>query len=84
MYMELVSHYGLFLAKAVTVLLFIWVLIAIIVSFAHKHQDDDQIEVRNLSKKYNETRLFMQQNLLSKKEAKKQIKQFKKRIKREC
>ena len=76
--MEFLSNYGLFLAKAVTIIVFIWVILSMLVSLAHKHQEQDQIEINNLNKKYEDTRLQMQHKLLSKKEAKELLKQAKK------
>lgn len=79
--MELVANYGLFLAKAVTIIIFIWMLLSLVVSFAHKQHDEDQIEINNLSKKFEDVKLQMQQQLLSKKEAKEIAKQKKKEFK---
>ena len=79
--MELIANYGLFLAKAVTIIIFVWVLLSLIVSLAHKHHDEDQIEINDLSKKYENTKLQIQQKLLSKKEAKEIAKQKKKEFK---
>ena len=76
--MEFISDYGLFLAKAVTILIFIWVLLMLFVALAHKQHDQEQIEIKNLNEKYNATKLLMQQQLLSKKEAKALLKQNKK------
>ncbi len=79
--MEFVEDYGLFLVKAITILVFIWMLLSIIFSFAHKQHDEDKIEINNLSKKFEDTRLLMQNHLLSKKEVRKLAKQRKKRDK---
>ena len=49
---ELLAEYGLFLAKAVTVLIFIWLLMMLGFSFSKKAKADDHFEVINLNKKY--------------------------------
>lgn len=76
--MEFISDYGLFAAKAVTILIFIWVLLSLIVGLTHKQQDAEQIQVKNISEKYKKIKLLMQQSLLSKKEIKSLLKQYKK------
>ena len=80
--MEFFSNYGLFLAKAITILIFLWVLISLIVSVAHKPQDDDNVEIKNLNKKFENLKLLMQRSLLSKKEAKSLVKENKKQAKK--
>lgn len=76
--MEFISDYGLFAAKAVTILVFIWVLLSLIVALTHKQQDNEQIEIKNISEKYKNIKLMMQRSLLSKKEIKALVKQHKK------
>ena len=80
--MEFITSYGLFLAKAVTIIVFIWVVLSLLVSLAHKQHEDDQIEINNLNKKFENTKLQMQQKFLSKKEAKDLFKQAKKENKK--
>ena len=80
--MEFVSDYGLFLAKAATIIVFIWVVLSLVVSLAHKPHDDDQIEINNLSEKFESTKLQMQRNLLTKKEVKELAKKHKRELKR--
>lgn len=80
--MEFITSYGLFLAKAVTIIVFIWLVLSLIVSLAHKQHEDDQIEINNLNKKFENTKLQMQQKILSKKEAKNLFKQAKKENKK--
>ena len=82
--MEFVSEYGLFLAKAVTILVFIWVVISLLASLAHKAHEVDQVEVKNLNKKFDELRLLMQKSLLTKKEAKQLVKENKKASKKKA
>ncbi|MEM8843542.1 MAG: protease SohB [Pseudomonadota bacterium] len=76
--MEFISDYGMFLAKAVTILVVVWLIVALIVSASQKQQDEDQIEIKNLNKKFAHMKLLMQQALLSKKEVKALAKQIKK------
>ena len=80
--MEFVSNYGLFLAKAVTILIFIWVVLSLIASLAHKPQEIDQVEIKNLNKKFDNLKLLMQKSLLSKKDAKHLVKENKKALKK--
>lgn len=76
--MEFIADYGLFLAKAATILIFIWVVLMLFVALAHKQHDEEQIEIKNLNEKYNSTKLLMQHQLLSKKESKALLKKNKK------
>lgn len=80
--MEFFSNYGLFLAKAITILIFLWVLISLIASVAHKQQDEDNVEIKHLNKKFKNIKLLMQKSLLSKKEAKSLVKETKKQAKK--
>ena len=68
--MEFISNYGLFLAKAVTILLFIAALFSIIFSFSKKSRADDHFEVTHLNKKYKNIADTLRFSLLSKKELK--------------
>lgn len=80
--MEFFFEYGLFLAKAVTFLVFIWLLLSLIVSLAYKPQEQDQIEIKSLNKKFEDVKLLMQKSMLSKKQAKELIRQHKKQNKK--
>ena len=80
--MEFVSNYGLFLAKAITILIFIWVVLSLLASLAHKPHEEDQIEIKNLNKKFESLKLLMQKSLLSKKDVKQLMKQSKKESKK--
>ena len=80
--MEFISDYGMFAAKAVTILLVIWVIIALVVSAAQKHHDEDRLEIKNLNKKFAKMKLLMQQALANKKEAKTLARQIKKESKK--
>ena len=81
--MEFFSNYGLFLAKAVTILIFLWVLISLIASVAHKPHDDESVEIKNLNKKFESIKFLMQKSLLSKKKVKSMAKENKKRAKKD-
>jgi serine protease SohB len=80
--MEFVSNYSLFLAKAATILIFIWLLLSLIVSLTHKPQEQDQVEIKNLNNKFDNLKLLMQRSMLSKKQAKQLLKQSKKQNKK--
>ncbi len=80
--MEFVSNYGLFLAKAATILIFIWLLLSLIVSLTHKPQEQDQIEIKKLNDKFDNLKLLMQKSMLSQKQAKEFIKKRKKQNKK--
>ena len=78
---EFITEYGLFLAKAVTILIFIWVLVSLIFSFSKKARGDDHFEITNLNEKYNSMADTLRSSLLPKKELKKAKKQRKKETK---
>ncbi len=80
--MEFIFNYGIFLAKAITILIFIWVVLSLIASLAHKPHEEDQIEIKNLNKRFESLKLLMQKSLLSKKDAKQLMKQNKKESKK--
>ena len=80
--MEFISDYGMFAAKAVTILIVIWVIVALIISAAHKPHDEDKIEIRSLNKKFADMKLMMQKALLSKKEVRALAKKIKKESKK--
>ncbi len=80
---EFFIEYGLFLAKTVTILAFIWLLISITFSFSKKAREEDHFEIINLNDKYKSITDTLHFSLLSKKELKKAKKQQKKEIKKE-
>ncbi len=80
---ELFAEYGLFLAKAVTVLIFIWLLMMLGLSFSKKTKEDDHFEVVNLNKKYKNMANTLRFSLLPKKEMKQARKENKKERKKE-
>lgn len=77
--MDFFVNYGMFLAKTVTIVFFIGVVIVLIASAAQKKPaEDEQIEIKNLGKKFADLKHLMQRSVLSKK----QLKTFKKEHKR--
>ena len=80
---ELFAEYGLFLAKAITILVFVWLLMVLIFSFSKKSQKDDHFEITNLNKKYKNMADRLHFSLLPKKDLKKAKKERKKEIKQE-
>ena len=60
--MEFLANYGLFLAKAVTLLIFIWLLLSLLISLAHKPQHQDNIEIKNLNRKFDQLKLLIQKS----------------------
>lgn len=76
--MEFLLNYGLFLAKTVTLVFFIILVILVILSATQKNSSaDDQIEIKNLSKKFADLKKLMQISTNSKK----QLKQLQKKSK---
>lgn len=80
---EFISEYGLFLAKALTTLVFIWLLISLIFSFSKKTRGDDHLEITHLNEKYKSMSDSLRFSLLTKKELKMAKKQRKKETKQE-
>ena len=80
--MEFISDYGMFAAKAATIIIVIWIVVALMISAAHKPHDEDQIEIKNLNKKFANMKLMMQKALLSKKEVRALAKKVKKESKK--
>lgn len=82
--MDFLLNYGLFLAKTVTLVFFIIVVILLIVSASQKNSSaDDQIEIKNLSKKFANLKKLMLASTTSKKEFKQLQKQDKQSSKKE-
>ena len=67
---EFISEYGLFLAKALTILVFIWLLISLIFSFSKKTRGDNHLEITHLNEKYKSMSDSLRFSLLTKKELK--------------
>ena len=81
---EIFTEYGLFLAKAITILVFIWLLLALIFSFSKKAKGDDHFEITNLNKKYKNMADSIRFALLPKKQLKQALKEKKKESKKRC
>ena len=81
--LELISEYGLFLTKTLTILVFIWILVSLLFSFSKKARGDEHFEVTHLNKKYKSMTDTLFFSLLSKKESKKTRKQAKKEARKE-
>lgn len=81
--MEFLSEYGLFLAKVVTFVVAVVVLISVIVSAAQKdrddHEGDGELKIRKLNEKYQKLREAIQARLMTDSERK----AFEKRRKKE-
>ncbi len=83
--MHFLAEYGLFLAKAVTVVVAILVLVGAVVALSSRHRkaESGHIEVNSLNQKYEEMSETLADSLLSKDELKQKHKQEKKRKKEE-
>lgn len=81
--LELISEYGLFLTKTLTILVFIWILVNLLFSFSKKARGDEHFEITHLNKKYKSMTDTLFFSLLSKKESKKTRKQAKKEARKE-
>ncbi len=85
--MEFISEYGLFLAKAVTLVVAVLVIVSVIVSAAQRdrddHEGDGELKINRLNDRYRKLRESMQQRLMSDSERKAFEKQRKKEQKAE-
>ena len=70
--MEFISEYGLFLAKAVTLVVAVVVIVSVIVSAAQRDRDDHdgELKIQKLNDRYRKLRESMQQKLMSDSERK--------------
>ncbi len=80
---DLLMQYGLFLAKAVTIVVAIAVVLMMVFSMSRKARVMDKLEIRNLNDKYRNMTHVMKSVVLSKKEFKKDMKAEKARFKAE-
>ena len=69
--MEFLNEYGLFLAKAVTGLIAVWILLSMILSASRKSDDGSNLKIKHVNADYEALRLSMQENILDKKALKK-------------
>ncbi len=76
--LEFLSEYGQFLARTLTVLVFIWIIASLVFSFSKKARSADHFEITHLNSKYKSIKNTLFASLLPKKEFKKSMKQAKK------
>ena len=81
--LEFISDYGLFLTKALTVLIAVWIVISLLFSLSRKTREGDHFEVTHLNKKYKSMADTLFLSLLPKKEFKKIRKQSNKQARKE-
>ncbi|KAA0875504.1 protease SohB [Nitrincola tapanii] len=85
--MEFLSQYGLFLAKTLTLVFAILLVVAVIVMLASKrrqHQHEGHIEVKSLNDRYEEMLQTMEDAILDEWQIKQKIKEEKKRDKEDA
>ncbi len=83
---EFLTNYGLFLSKALTVVIAILVVAGAIIAMSRKDRSGERLEIKSLNEKYEQMRMAMQSQVLSKKEFKvfaKQVKSKKKADKKQ-
>jgi len=80
---DVLLQYGLFLAKVVTFVVAIGVLMAAAFSLSRRAKSEEKLEVKNLNEKYSNMTLAMKSSIFSKKEFKKEIKAEKQKRKNE-
>ncbi len=81
--LDLLMQYGLFLAKAVTIVVAIAVVMMMAYSMSRKARVMDKLEIRNLNEKFRNMTHVMKSVVLSKKEFKKDVKAENARVKAE-
>ena len=81
--LDLLMQYGLFLAKAVTIVVAIAVVMMMAYSMSRKARVMDKLEIRNLNEKFRNMTHVMKSVVLSKKEFKKDLKAENARVKAE-
>jgi serine protease SohB len=83
--LHFLAEYGLFLAKTITIILAILLIIGGIIVIASKSKDKlkGRLEIKNLNEKYDEMADQIRQEILSKQDYKKTIKEIKKNKKQE-
>jgi len=80
--MEFFLDYGLFLAKTITLVILLIVLLGFIFSLAARSQHADRLQIKNVTRRYAETKERVQREVLSKKEFKK-IQKARKKVAKE-
>jgi serine protease SohB len=77
---DILMEYGLFLAKAVTVVVLAWIIIAMVVSMSQRRgRPPDRLEVKSLNEKYEQMSDILKEAMLSKKQFKRILKERKAR-----
>ena len=74
---DILMQYGLFLAKAVTVVVAITVIMVVVVSMSRKSRSAERLEVTSLNEKYDAMAEVLKRGILPKKELKKALKEKK-------
>jgi serine protease SohB len=84
--LEFLAEYGLFLAKSLTVVVAILVVVGMVFAMGHRQRTDDEghIEIHKLNERYDSFRDAMQQAVLSEEDNKREHKAKKKQDKREA
>jgi serine protease SohB len=80
---DILMQYGLFLAKAVTIIITIAIIILLGMSLSKRGRPQEKLEVNNLNKKYDSMALALKRSVLSKKRYKQEAKAEKVRRKAE-
>ena len=78
---DMLMQYGLFLAKVITLVVAIGILLTIAVSLSRKARTEEKLEVKNLNDKYRTLSLVMKSAILPKKELKSEMKAEKTKLK---
>jgi serine protease SohB len=81
--LEFITNYGLFLAKAATIVIAILIVLGFIIALASKGRDREKLKIKKLNDKYKEMRDTLNRATLTKKELKQLAKQDKKTAKLE-
>ena len=81
--MEFLVEYGMFLAKFLTVVIIFLLVFIVVFILINKSKSlaEGHLDIKNLNQKYEEMNLLLKSHILSKKELKKSIKDFKNRLK---
>jgi serine protease SohB len=84
--LEFLAEYGLFLAKSLTVVVAILVVVGMVFAMGHRQRTDDEghIEIHKLNERYDHFRDAMQQAVLSEEDNKRELKSKKKQDKKEA
>lgn len=78
---DMLLEYSLFLAKVITFVIAIGVVLAMLYSFSRKAKTEGKLDVRCLNDKYRDMSLYIKSEVLSKKEFKREVKAAKAQIK---